>query len=241
MEQSDKAYFLKNLELALLLSVKGMKELYGLKMGNMQNPGQALVYQALFELEKNHLISFHDKENIEISPEMEQILENIKNTGKILLYYNKAAEYPDQCIYLDNSAVFVSSCGTLSNRYRIKGVPLESVPEEVCECGFHIKEMLDERTLFREEEIENAELAETIRLFFSKSPAALREEEWGCIKDCISVISLKNRQCVRQYLLMKDGLSDYFSVADEEKVHIFNYSKKKVIDILRKEIGGMLL
>ena len=134
MEQSDKAYFLKNLELALLLSVKGMNELYGLKMSNMQNPGQALVYQALFELEKNHVISFHDKENIEISSELEQILENIKNAGKMLLYCNKTAEYPDQCIYLDDEAVFVSASGTSGNRYRIKSVPLERVSEEIYEC-----------------------------------------------------------------------------------------------------------
>lgn len=31
------------------------------------------------------------------------------------MYCNKAAEYPDQCIYPDDEAVFVSACRTLRN------------------------------------------------------------------------------------------------------------------------------
>ena len=101
--------------------------------------------------------------------------------------------------------------------------------------------MLDEQTLFREEQIENAELKESIRLFFAKPPTVLKKEEWGCVTDCISVISLESRKCVRQYLLMKEGLGDYFSVTDGDEVCIYNYSKKKVIDTIKKEIGGRLL
>lgn len=52
MDQNDKAYYLKDLELALFLALKGMKELYGFRMKNIQNPKLELIYQTIFELKK---------------------------------------------------------------------------------------------------------------------------------------------------------------------------------------------
>ena len=39
-----------------------------------------------------------------------------------------------------------------------------------------------------------------------------------------------------QYLLIKDGLNDYFSLIDKEEIHIFMYSRKKVVDTLKIDI-----
>lgn len=57
MDQNDKAYYLKDLELALFLALKGMKELYGFRMKNIQNPKLELIYQTIFELKKENLLS----------------------------------------------------------------------------------------------------------------------------------------------------------------------------------------
>ena len=59
MDQNDKAYYLKDLELALFLALKGMKELYGFRMKNIQNPKLELIYQTIFELKKENLLRSH--------------------------------------------------------------------------------------------------------------------------------------------------------------------------------------
>ena len=71
---------------------------------------------------------------------------------------------------------------------------------------------------------------------FDKEFGTLDDGEWGDITDCLKLISVKSRQCIRQYLLIKDGLNDYFSLTDKEGSHIFMYSRKKVIDTLKIDI-----
>ena len=63
MDQNDKAYYLKDLELALFLALKGMKELYGFRMKNIQNPKLELIYQTIFELKKENLLSVQNLVN----------------------------------------------------------------------------------------------------------------------------------------------------------------------------------
>ena len=58
MERTESVYILKDMELALLLSLSGMKELYGFKMNDVQNPDRTAIYQTLFELEKSGFLIF---------------------------------------------------------------------------------------------------------------------------------------------------------------------------------------
>ncbi len=235
MVQSDKAYYLRNLELALLLSIKGMKELYGIRMDNVQNPDQSLIYQALFELEKKRFICI-DKGNVMIYPELDQMLDDIKNAERMLLYVNRCTEYPDQCIYLGINAVFISAYGTTGDMKRIESITLNLLPEKICEYGFHLEEMVGDQGLLKKAEIENLELKEQTEALFNREFNKLEEDEWGNITDSLKVLSLKNRKYVKQYLLIKDKIYDYFSITDEQLSHIYVYSRKKVIDVLKNDL-----
>ena len=235
MDQKDKAYYLKDIELSLLLSVKGMKELYGIKMDNIENPDQLLVYQTLFELEKKKLI-YVNKGNVMIYKELDEILEDISSAEKILLYSNRYSEYPDQCIYLSGRAVAVSAYGAVRGMNRIESISLSYLPEKICECGFYIEELISDQSLFEKADINNAELKTRADILFAKESILLSETEWGTITNCLRLFSLNNRKCMKQYLLVRDQLKDYFLVTDEQTSLIYSYSKKRVIDILEKDL-----
>lgn len=241
MDQNDKAYYLKDLELALFLSLKGMKELYGFRMKHIQTPDPALIYQTIFELKKESLLSVqksqeHEKEQITINPELDQVLDIIKNAEKMLLYFNRQSERPDRCIYLGDQAVLISAYGVTGNMNLIESVPVDELPEKICECGFCIEELLNDESIYQEDEIEYPALQQKADVLFDKEFATLDNTEWGSVTDCLKLISLKSRKYIRQYLLIKEGLNDYFIVTDKERSHVFMYSRKKVMDTLRIDL-----
>ena len=84
----------------------------------------------------------------------------------------------------------------------------------------------------------NPKLAEKADVLFCKELSGLEEDEWKIMTDCLRIFSLKDNKCVKQYLLIKDRLNDYFSVTDERGTRIFAYSKKKVIDTLRNDLSN---
>ena len=235
MDQSNKAYYLKNLELALLLSIKGMKSLYGFKMDNIGQSGQAVIYQTLFDLEKKDLIKVEANKDIRIFSELDQILENIKSAKRMLIHIGRFSEYPDQCIYLGDRAVFVSPYGTTGDMNRLESVVGDRLIEKIFESGFCLEEIVSDEGLFRREQIENPELEEKASLLFAKDFAALEDSEWGNIASSLKLLSLKSGKCKKQYLLIKDTLNDYFVVTDE-KTCIYPYSKKIIIETLKNDI-----
>lgn len=245
MALNDKAYYLRDLELALLLSLKGVKELYGFRMTHIQNPEPALIYQTIFELKKENLLSFwkdqdHEKEQIVIDPELEQILDVIKNAEKMLLYFDRQSEHPDRCIYLGDMAVLISAYGRTGDMHRLESVTRSALPETVCECGFCIEELLNDKSIYEEAEIEYPKLQKKADTLFNKEFGTLDKEEWENVTDCLKLVSAKSRKCIRQYLLISDGLNDYFTATDKEGSHIFMYSRKKVVDMLRSDIQSKI-
>jgi len=234
MGQTDKAYYLKNLDLAILLSLKGMKELYGIKMDKVQNPNRAMIYHTLFTLEKEQIISLGNG-GIEIWPELDSILEDIKNAGKMLLYISIPSLYPDQCIYLGKKAVLVSPYGTMGEMYRVERISPESLPERICERGFCLEELIGAPGFLEDTEVVNPVLEGQAEHLFDKKCSA-SEEEWGAVTACLKMISLQERKCIRQYLLLNDKIQDYISVTDDEETRLYAYTEKKVIDILTNDL-----
>lgn len=241
MGQNDKAYYLKDLELAVLLSLKGMKEIYGFTMESIQDPDPLLIYQTVFELKKDNLLSVqesqsHGKGQFAINPELDQILDIVKTAEKILLYFNRQSERPDRCIYLGDTSVLISAYGVTGMMNLIESVPAGVLPEKLCECGFCIEELLDDESIYQEDEIEYPALQEKAAALFDKEISALDKKEWGNVTDCLKMVSAGDRKCIRQYLLVKDGMNDYFTVTDREGSHVFMYSRKKVLNTLKSDI-----
>lgn len=236
MVQDEKAYYFKDLELALLLSIRGMKELFGMKINNIQNLNQKLIYQTLFELEKKEFIAVQ-KEHVTVDKKLNMILETISNAEKMFWYTNRFSKYPDQCIYLADRAVAVSVYGTIGGMYRIESILLSHLPEKICEYGFYIEEIVSNQSLLRETKVEEQELKMQAEILFWKEATALAENDWGRATNCLKLFSLKNRKCLKQYLTVKDKLKDYLTVTEKERTFVYIYSRQKVIDIIKNDLS----
>lgn len=235
--QGEKAYYLKNLELAVLLSVKGMNEFYGIKMENLRGLDKSLVYRTLFELEKNRIVSLEEGRFV-VRPELDLMLEDIRDAVTMLSYASAASEYPDQCIYLGRQAVIVSAYGTAGEVSRLESVETSRLPERIYEFGFCLEE--EAGSLDSGGEAVDAEpvLVNQADRLFGRDYNTLRKEDWGTATACLRIFSVKDRKCVRQYLLLKGSLKDYISITDRDASSFYVYSREKVIDILTDDFRG---
>ena len=234
--EGDKAYNLKNQELAVLLSIKGMSELYGIRMEDIGSPDKTLVYKTLFGLEKKKILSadWNEKRERAIHPEINDMLDHIRNAEKILLYSGRTYEHSGQCIYLGSRAVFLSVRGEGGGMKRMQSVSLDSLSKKICEYGFFLKEIISDKSLFRDAEIEKPEIREMADSVFGK--AANEWKTWEEIRECLRMVSVRSGKCIRQYLLVSGKLNDYFIVTDEKASHVYAYSERKVMEVLKRDL-----
>lgn len=234
--EEDKAYYLKNQELAVLLSIKGMSELYGIKMEDIGSPDKTLVYQTLFGLEKKQILSadWNEKGERAIHPEINDMLDHIRNAEKILLYSGRTYEHSGQCIYLGSRAVLLSVRGEGGGMKRMQSIPLDLLSKKICEYGFFLKEIISDKSLFRDAEIERPEIREMADSVFGK--AANEWETWEEIRKCLRMVSVRSGKCIRQYLLVRGRMNDYFIVTDEAASHVYAYSERKVMEVLKRDL-----
>ncbi len=234
----DKAYYLKDLELAVLLSMKGMDELYGFRMKQVRNPKTEDVYEALFALSKRGLLTFReeerngsDRKRITIEPDLDAMLEIITEAKHVLIYSSERGDHPSRCIYLGKRAVFVSTQGTDGIVNRVSACRIETLPEMICECGFQPDELAGGSDAVPGESTDGGcDGAGNIL------PDMIRED---AITDRLKWISVTDKQCVRQYLLIRDGLYEYCAVTDHDGRHIESCLSNRIAELLRKDLSSV--
>lgn len=230
--ENDRAYYLRNMELAVLLSVKGVDRLYGMWMEDIRDSDQALVYRTLFELEKKKIISVCGN-HLTIHPIISGMLEDMGNAGKALLHFGGTDRNCRQCIYLGSRAALLSRHGERGGMKRMQSIPLDMLAEKICEYGFYLKEMVSDESLFYDAELAKPELGERADGMFAKEPDEW--ERWEGMRECLRMVLTENGKCIRQYLLIREKLNDYIAVTDENGSHVYAYSLKKTMEILKEE------
>lgn len=243
MERADEAYYLQDLELAVLLSLKGEKELYGFRMERIKEAGTAEVYRTLFDLGKKRLLILDEKDDghalqreaPRIAPELDRMLEVIRDARMMLWYRNGEQKHADRCIYLTDAAVMISGCSTGENLNRLSCVPLNRLPGEVMDGGFFLDELVSDGSLFTGEEIEQETAAEAAERLYDGAEKA-DGSAWEGVENSLRWILTQNGKCVRQYLLIRNGMDSYFVITDESGSRVYPYSKKQVIDTFEADL-----
>lgn len=234
--RQDKAYYLKSVELALLLSLKGVKELYGFRMEQADAPDTETVYRAVFALEQQRLITVDAAKRIVMAPDVDRLTDAIAGAEQMLLYTSRDPGRPQQCIYVGSGAVMVTPGGTHNDMHRIRQIPREELAGELWEQGFRIDELLSDECLYSAEELDLPEQAARAAHLLDEADVRMEDAAWDGITDCLRLYRLRDRTCIRQYVLMRDTLRDYFAAADREGSRIYPYSRRIVVDTLQKEI-----
>lgn len=235
-DRIEKAYLLKEEELAVLLTIKGAQRLYGFRMGAGADMGKDKLHRILFEMTRKNILSISGG-RIQMDSRLEAGLDDMVKAASVLILTGKT-EYPECCIYAGQNMVFVHLLGQSGKIYHIEPVKRKEASTKMREYGWLIPGVLDRTQTDREEGEHHQQMQELAGLLYGQEKESiLQYEEVRC---CLMQYELGKIRKTRQLLLISGVLEDYITVSDGEQDEVYLYSDGKSEELLLELIGGVL-
>lgn len=233
-DRIEKAYCLKEEELAVLLSIKSVRQLYGFRMEIGADMSREQLHRILFELARKKILSLSGNQ-IQIHDGVEAVLDDMMKAENVLILTGRA-EYPECCIYVGKNLVFVHLLGQSGKIYRIVSAEREEACLKMREYGWMVPGVIDKPKACWEDTQNHQQMQELARMLYAQGKERiLQEEEVAC---CLMQYSLLQTKKIRQLLIVNGVLEDYLVLSDEEQDLVYLYSDEKSEELLGQLIGG---
>lgn len=233
-DRIEKAYCLKEEELAVLLTIKGVRQLYGFRMDIGVDMSREHLHRILFELARKNIL-FVSEGQIQIDDGVEAVLNDMVKAESVLILTGRA-EYPECCVYVGNNLVFVHVLGQSGKIYRILSADRKEACLKMREYGWLVPGVIDKPQASWEDTGNHQQMQELARMLYAQEKERiLQEERVGC---CLMQYSLLLAKKIRQLLIVNGVLEDYLVLSDEEQDTVYLYSDEKSEELLGQLIGG---
>lgn len=233
-DRIEKAYYLRQEELAVLLSMKGMRQLFGFRMDVHGEMDQEALYRILFEMARQNMLSVCEN-RIQIDECLSEILNDLVK-AEYMWTLTAGEEYPECCIYPGQKLVFMNLQGQDGRIYRAESVDRREAYLKMQEYGFFVPGVLDKNQTCpgsQEEYLQMQKLAG--KLYEQEKEDIIQQEKVRC---CLAQYSLKQKRKVRQLLIINGVLDDYLAFSDGQQNQVYVYSDEKAEELLFELIGG---
>lgn len=235
-DRIEKAYYLHQEELAVLLAMQGVRQLYGFRMEIYPDMDAEQLHKILFGMARKNILSVSGKQ-IQINKDMSAVLCDLAEAKNVLILSGQE-EYPECCIYVGKSLVFVRLLGQSGRIYRMESVERERACFKMREYGFLVPGVIGKGQICPEDEKEYLQVQELARkLYHREKEGIMQQEEIRC---CLIQYSVLQGRKVRQLLIINGVLEDYLAFSDEEQDLVYVYSDEKSNELLGQLIGGGL-
>jgi len=229
IEVSKKTYYIKDIELAVLLAAKGIRNYYGFKINGLDEIDEGLLHQMLFELARKNIISVVD-DKFEVIPAFESILLNIKNANKVLFTSYSEAEKPQQSVYIGEKAVIIQACGSMGEMYRITETNISEYPYVLMEQGIKMESFIEEDA---DKGVVKAELTEELfgilRNGYSDKEQVHEKMHSSIAIEIVNAVSMKREKVL---FLLTHKAMDYICECDEQDITAYEYNENALVQIL---------
>ncbi len=238
-DRIEKAYYLKQEELAVLLTMNGVRQLYGFRMDTDVDMDREKLNKILFEMNRKNILSVSEN-HIRMDEDLSAVLKDLAQAETVLILTG-TEEYPECCIYAGQNLIFVHLLGHSGQIYRIEPVEKKEACSKMREYGFLVPGVLEKRQAYlgdgeaQEEHLQIKELAR--KLYGQEKDNIMRQEEVRC---CLAQYSVLQTKKVRQLLIINGGLEDYLACSDKAKDLVYVYSDEKANELLTQMMGGFL-
>lgn len=235
-ERVEKAYYLKEEELAVLLAITGVRQLYGFQMEDSVDIGGEKLRRTLFEMAKKGILS-SEEGKLRIHAEIEAVLKELAGADNVLLL-SGGEEYPENCIYIARNTVFVQLLGQSGRRYRLELVTREKTAERIQEYGWKVPGLIENTRIYPEDEALCQKLRERARILYDMDRESLLQQGKE-VRSVLIQYSVDRHRKLQQLLLIRGELEDYIVVSSEQQDVIWLYSDAKSKELLGQMIGGL--
>lgn len=230
----EKAYYLKQEELAVLLAMNRVRQLYGFRMDAGMDREE--LSRILFEMARKNILSVSES-SILMDPDLSAALKDLAQAENILILTG-AEEYPECCVYVGQNVVFVHLAGQGGQMYCIESVGRTEACVKMREYGFLIPGVLEKMQTCSEEEEAYPEIQELARRLYGQEKEKIVQHKE--VKCCLLQYSVLQAQKIRQLLIIGGVLEDYLVCSDKEQDLVYLYSEEKAVELLEEMMGGGL-
>lgn len=235
-DRIEKAYCLKEEEIAVLLSLKGVRQLLGFQMGGSTDMNREELCRILFGMAKQNILSVSGNQ-IQMEEDVDVLLKDMAEAESVL-FLTGGEEYPECCIYAGKNLIFVCPLGQNGKIYRLESVARQKAWQKMRECGWAVPGVLKKPQIDQKDEEEFHKIQELAKTLYSqKKETILQREEVKC---CLMQYAVPKVRKTRQLLIVSDVLDDYLIWSDEEQNSVYLYSDEKSQELFGQLIGGGL-
>ena len=231
----EKAYYLKQEELAVLLAMNRVQRLYGFRMDAGMDREE--LSRILFEMARKNILSVSEN-SILMEPDLSAALKDLAQAENILILTG-TEEYPECCIYVGHvgqNVVFVHLVGQGGQMYCIESVEWTEACVKMREYGFLAPGLLERTRIYAEEEKDCPQIQELAgKLYAQEKECVIQQKEIGC---CLTQYSAMEGRKGRQLLIVNGVLEDYLTLSSDGQNLVYVYSDEKARELLEEMMGG---
>lgn len=233
-DRIERAYYLKQEELAVLLTMKGVRQLYGFRMDIRGDMGREEINKILFEMARKNILSASG-ERIQIDADLSEVVDDLTRAENIWILTG-TEEYPECCIYAGQNLIFVHLLGQRGQVYRMESVERKEACLKMREYGFFVPGVLEKTQTYFENEEEHLQIQELARKLYGREKENIMQPKE--VRCCLQQYSVLQTKKVRQLLIINGGLEDYLVCSDEKQDLVYVYSDEKANELLEQMMGG---
>ena len=237
MDGIDKAYYLHEEELAILLSLYGQQELYGYSLYSIDILKREDVYQALYKMKNKDILYISGEAMYAMEP-WESIIRQMIMARRLIVCADANKMHEELFLYISDRTVAVHTQGMNRGMLRIMMWANDTVAYHVIQHGVQLES-------FMERNVEGMVLSveERTKLFkkaknrFSRPLIENLKE-----KDILFLLinyDVSAREKIGEITVMNQGIEDYLiSFGEMCESRIYPYSENKLKSLINEWIEG---
>lgn len=227
----EKAFYLHERELAILMSAMGYKELYGYPLTVVEKIDQQMVNMTLFQMAKKNILEISEQ-GIYIKEEYRDIVKLIASAKQLYVCADSNNEHPQMFFYMSSKIVMLCGQGQDSYIIRIEVWKEEQLSEKLSEYGILVESWLQGSKSDAPEQSDEEFFKKNVKNWYSISLEELLKVEnlFFAFRKYDTVL----RQLQFQVVVVRHGIKDYLVGYDSENVIVEAYSEKRLQRMLVK-------
>lgn len=230
-EQIAKAFFLQELELAVLFVMKGQNELFGLRLNQIENINEQMLYQTIFQLVKHGMLE-KEEDGFKIREDIDALLEDMILAKYFMVLSSQKENSPECYFYIGKRVVCIQSAGQQGEMFRIETMTVEQLTEYVINHGFRVEGIRKTGDLSKQEKIEEIQdFPFSLQEYWLEEKDVILQNEH--ISSFVILYDAASRKKQNQYCILSHQLDDYFIWCDESKEEIYPYCNQTIETILK--------
>lgn len=237
MSEIDKAYYIREAELAILLSLAGWKEIYGYPLHDIPGIGEADIHQMLFDMAGRGMLDAKDGK-ISISAQWQKIVNGIASADALIVSTSTARDIEQLFAYISDFTAVIRAQWHGNGIIRVEIWKNEDMPDMIMRHGLEPDSVLRGMV-----QTKKAKASGDGKIVEKKSDSLFRKplDEILREKSVLSVASfhdLKERKKREQVIVFRQGLENYISISNESGSSAELYSAEKALELIENWIGG---